>query len=353
MTSIQKEFQSNVPERIVYPQEATRIRPFVRTSASTSSIMGMVFAALILVGAGGVYYYGPHALILCLISVISAVLSEMVYSAIAGRGFTVKDYSAAVTGLMLGLILPPSVPYYFAVIGAAGGIILGKCVFGGIGRNWLNPAMTGKLLLILLFRNAMGNYSVGEYSAISPLTQFTMGNMVNTRDLLTGNVSACIGTGCTPMILVAVVFLLLNGIIDPSIPVAGLLSFTGLLILFGHHGWDAGYLMTQICGGGFLFTLSLMATDFTTSPVTHRGKVWYGILFGCLTALLRLFCGKTENAVVIALLLVNLTARFLDRHTMPQPFGMLTRYGIPRYGISGNSSPGRSFTLKAGEKERN
>ena len=334
MTSTQ-ELTTQLPDRVEYRPGTSRIRPFMRTSYGTDSIMGMMMTALIVIGGGGIFRYGPHALLLCLVSTVSAVAAEAAYSAAAGRGLTIRDYSAAVSGLMLGLILPPAVPVYFAAIGAAGGIILGKCLFGGIGRNLINPAMTGKLIMISLIRNAMGDFYSGNFGTISTLMQITMGNSVSTRDVLTGNVSACIGTGSILLILAASVFLLLSGVITLTIPLSGLVSFTAMMILFGHHGWRPGFLMVELCGGSFLFTLFLMATDYSTSPVTGAGQVLYGVIFGILTAVLRLFFGRTEHAVVISLLLTNLTARFLDQHTMPRPFGLRrpgSRFTVPHPG---------------------
>lgn len=306
--------------QISYAENATAVSPFVRTTMSTATLMFLMLVALLPVAGLGVYRYGFHALVLLLISTGTAIAAEFVYNLIAGRGITILDYSAAVSGLILGLILPPSVPYYFALLGSAAGIIGAKCAFGGLGRNILNPAITGKLLLTILFRQQMNDFSACTYPKLTPLTQFVKGESISLTDMLTGNCAADIGTGCTIAILTAAAFLILTGVIDGIVPAFSVIGFIVTMILFGKHGWSPVFLSAELMGGGFLFTAFFMGSDYTTTPVTVRGKRWFGFLFGIFTALLRL-AGFTEDAVVFALIIMNLMTRFLDRHTMPAPFG--------------------------------
>ncbi|MCI2049711.1 MAG: RnfABCDGE type electron transport complex subunit D [Lachnospiraceae bacterium] len=298
----------------------TDVRPFVKTSASTANLMAGVIAALLPAFGIGIWHYGIRAAILVGISVATAVACELVFCLIAGRKITIPDYSAAVTGFILGLMLPPSVPYYFPAIGAAVAILIVKMPFGGIGRNWLNPAAAGKLVLLIAFRTQMDNYSIGSFTSLTPITLAMNGNSVNLQDMLTGSTAGCIGTGSAIAILFAALFLIVTGAAGIVIPFFAIFSFVIVIILFGGSGWDPAWLFVQTVGGSMLFIAFICAQDYTTSPVTIGGRILYGIGFGALTAVLRLTV-SVENAALYALLAMNLTSRYLDAHTMPKAFG--------------------------------
>jgi electron transport complex protein RnfD len=302
----------------------TDVKPFVRSSASTANIMALVIISLLPSVAAGIFRYGARAALLTGIAVLTAVVSELVFELIAGRPVTILDYSAALSGLILGLILPPSVPLYYPAIGAAVAILAIKMPFGGIGKNILNPAAAGKLVLLIAFNSQMSNYSIGSYDSLPPLTQVMNGNTVSLHDLLTGNVAGCIGTACAVTILFAALLLIVTGVGGILIPFFTLASFALVIIFFGGSGWDPTWLSVQMIGGSMLFTAFIMAQDYTTSPVTIKGKILYGIGIGVLAAILRLTV-STEDAALFALLFMNLTVRFIDAHTMPKPFGTVQR----------------------------
>ena len=306
-------------------------RPFIRSALTTSNIMFCVLLALLPSAGVGIYYYGLRAALVMGLAVASAVLAELFFALAARRRITAGDYSAAVTGLMVGLILPPGVPWYFPVLASVCAIVPVKMAFGGIGCNLFNPAMAGKLVLLLLFRTQMQDYSQGTHSALTPLTQLANGNTIDVQAMLFGDCAGPIGTGSALAIGAGACFLMAVGVLDLLIPAGYLAVFVLLMSLFGGHGADPAYLIAQVMGGGLLFTAFFMATDYTTSPVTIRGRVLYGAALGALTAAFRLG-GAGDNAVVPALLLGNALVPLIDRYAMPRPFGTKRRIRTVREG---------------------
>ena len=284
--------------------------PFIRVPRTTGTIMFLVFLSLLPSAGAGIYHYGLYAAAVMGVSLLTALASELLWDLVTRKKLTLDDYSWAVTGLVLGLILPPSVPLYFPAAGSACAILAGKMLFGGIGKNILNPAASGKLLLLILFREVMNDFSGGSFDAISPLQQLASGNSVDLLDMVTGSVPANIGTGSAVAILLGAAFLALTGVLDIRIPLFSLISFVALLAFFG-GGTDILHYAGQICGGSFLFTAFFMATDYTTSPMTGPGRCLYGLLFGAAAAFGRTL-GYTEEACIYALLLCNILAKPID-----------------------------------------
>ncbi len=293
----------------------------IRSALTTGNIMFLVILSLLPALGAGLFYYGLRPLLLIGLGILTAVGTELIVELIARRPITIFDYSAAVTGFLIGLILPPAVPWYFPVIAAVVAIGPVKMAFGGIGRNLLNPAMTGKLVLLLAFREQMEDYSRGTYNALTPLTQLIGGNTIDLKSMVFGDCAGCFGTGSVIAILAGLCFLLLSGVIDLRIPASSVLAFVTVMGIWGGNGFDLAFLTAQIIGGCFLFTAVFMATDYSTSPVTIHGRVLYGLLFGILTAVFRIG-GIVESACVFALLICNLTTPLLDHFTMPRPFGI-------------------------------
>lgn len=312
------------------------ITPFARSHLTTAECMMLVILAM-LPGAGyGLYSYGAHALVLILISVASAVLYEAVFELLTGRKLTISDCSAAVTGMCLAMLLPPSAPWWFPLLGNAAAIIAAKQLFGGIGRNLFNPAACGKLLLVLVFHGTMTDFSGGGYGADTPLMVLSKGGTIDLSEMLLGNAPGCIGTASAVCVLIGAAILFLAGIIRLDIPLAAVLSFSVIYVLFGGHSLSGFYLAAQIAGGSFLFTVFFMANDFATTPVGKRARIVYGILLGVLTGLLRI-AGSRENAALYALFLTNLSARFLDAKLAQRPFG--TQTARRRTRIAGAKTP--------------
>lgn len=295
--------------------------PFQRAGSDTAGIMAAVIIALLPCASFGVYKYGRHAAILLGICVAVCVLSELLMDLIMRR-LTVLDYSAVVTGLTLGLLLPPKCPYLYAVIGSIIAIIPVKCLFGGIGRNILNPAGTAKCMLLILFHHDMMQFAGGAYSDLPPLLVLKETGEFTGRltDVLLGRVSGNIGTSSALLILIGAVILMLLGITDAVIPISALAGFIVFWIFFGHHGLSPYYLELEVLSGSFLFVIFFMAQDYTTRPITRKGRILYGILIGLFTGIIR-FLNHPENAALYALLAANLCTKIIDARIITKPFG--------------------------------
>lgn len=285
--------------------------PHVKGTLSTVGIMQTVVLALLPAIGLGVWNHGRHVLLQVIVCVVACWLSEFAFEAFLDRPLAAGDWSAAVTGCMLALLLPASAPLWMGALGGCFGIIVIKMLFGGIGRNRLNPALSGYCLLLILFGDRLKEETL--------LTELLAGGSPDPWPLFTGQTNGSVGAACALAVLIGAVLLLAVGVIRLQIPLAGIISFTLVLLLFGGHGADEVYLVTQLCGGGFLFGIFFMATDYSTSPLTRRGQVLYGLLIGILAAALRI--GGIEEAIVYAILIANLATPLLDRMTVPRFLG--------------------------------
>ena len=217
--------------------------------------------------------YGMHAALLIFISIASAVLCELSADAVLRKGVTIPDYSCIVTGLVGALLLPPSVPLYYPVVANAAAIIGAKMLFGGIGKNILNPAATGNLLLLIVFRTRMRDFHGGVFAAgEEPLQALLSGTLPDLKALITGNTPGRIGTGSAVMILLGAAFLFAVGIVDILIPLVSILTFAVLFSLFGGQGLSPYYLLVQLIGGGFLFTAFLYGKRLYNHPDVEEGE---------------------------------------------------------------------------------
>lgn len=304
--------------------------PFVRSRVTTGDLMYLVVLALLPCAGMGIYRYGLHAALLMGISVGTAVICEFVCDWIwKKRAASVMDYSCLVTGLIGGLILPPSAPLWAAAAEAGLAIILFKHAFGGLGHNLLNPALAAKCVLIFLCRDVMLDLTTSFYSGLAPLALLQSGETPDLWSMLTGNVPGCIGTSSAIAVLASAILLYLMGLIDLEVPLASLISFSACYVLIGRYGLSPYTLAIQICGGSFLFTAFIMAEDFTTSPVSRAARIWYGLLLGIFVFGFRK-AGFYESAVVYALLLLNLLRPFLDKKLVTKPFGATAKKWIIR-----------------------
>lgn len=293
--------------------------PHVKGTMSTANIMRMVLLALLPAAVFGVFHFGLRALWHILVCVVTCMLTEFVFEAFADRPLAVTDCSAAVTGLLLALMLPVGAPLWLGILGSVFAIAVIKMAFGGIGRNRLNPALSGYCLLLLFFSDYMRDYSFGDYGSSTLLGQFLQGETVDPLPMILGNTNGGIGQTSSIAILAGAILLLSFGIIRLRIPLAGTFAFIATLFLFGGRGFDQLWLTTQLCGGGFLLGIWFMAEDYTTSPVTRKGQILYGLLIGVLAAALRL--RGIEEAIVYAVIVGNMAAPLIERITVPRAFG--------------------------------
>lgn len=294
--------------------------PHVRDKATSSYIMLMVVIALLPASAFGVYNFGLSALVLILVTVAACVLTEYGYEKLMHRKVTIGDFSAVVTGLLLALNLPPTLPWWIAVIGAVFAILVVKQLFGGLGQNFMNPALGARCFLLISFTSRMTSFVYDGVTGATPLALLKNGESVNTMDMIIGRIPGTIGETSVIAIIIGAIFLILMGIIDLRIPGTYLVTFVIFLILFSGHGFDMNYITAQLAGGGLMLGVWFMATDYVTSPITKTGQIVYGILLGVLTGIFRLF-GPGAEGVSYAIIIGNLIVPLIERVTLPRAFG--------------------------------
>ncbi len=294
--------------------------PHIRSKATTSNIMLLVIIALLPATIFGVYNFGVSALVVVLVTTGSAVLTEYLYQKLMHKKVTIQDFSAAVTGLLLALNMPPTAPWWMCVLGSVFAILIVKQLFGGLGQNFMNPALGARCFLLISFTGRMTTFVYDSVSGATPLAQLKAGESVNTFDMLIGNIPGTIGETSVIAIMIGAVFLLLMGVIDLRIPGTYIVTFVIFIILFGGHGLDLQYITAHLCGGGLMLGAWFMATDYVTSPITKKGQIIYGVCLGLLTGLFRLFGGSAEG-VSYAIIFSNLLVPLIEKVTLPKPFG--------------------------------
>ncbi|MBQ7582204.1 MAG: RnfABCDGE type electron transport complex subunit D [Lachnospiraceae bacterium] len=294
--------------------------PHIRSKESTSRIMLLVIIALLPATGFGIYNFGYQAAILIGVTIATTVLTELVYEKLMKLPVTIGDLSAVVTGLLLGLNLPPSAPWWIAVIGGVFAIIFVKMLFGGLGQNFMNPALGARCFLVICFTARMTTFTYDGVSVATPLAMMRNGQEVNTWDMVVGKIPGCIGETSVIALLIGAVFLILFDVIDMRIPGTYLLTFVIFIGLFGKAGWDPYYLTAQLAGGGLMIGAFFMATDYATSPITPFGKIIFGIILGLLTGLFRVYSNSAEG-VSYAIIISNLLVPLIERFTVPKCFG--------------------------------
>lgn len=295
------------------------IFPHVKGTMTTAGMMRMMLLALLPAEIFGVLHFGPRVLLHLLICVVTCTLTEFTIEAFRDKPLTVADGSAMVTGGLLALMLPVNAPLWLGALGGIFAIGVIKMPFGGLGKNRLNPALSGYCLLFLAFPKYMKDYSFGSYGSQTLLGQLLSGQTVDPYPMLWGNTNGSIGTVSSAMLLLGAVLLLAFGIIHLRIPAAIGLSFLITLFLGAGKGFDQLYFTTQFLGGGLILGAFFVATDCVTSPITRKGQIWYGVLIGVMTAALRL--AGIEEGMVYAILVSNLCVPFIEQLTVPKPFG--------------------------------
>ena len=301
--------------------------PHVREKDTTSRIMLYVIIALAPASIFGIVNFGWHAALLIAVCIASCVGTEWVFNKIVKKPTTIGDLSAVVTGLLLALNLPPALPWWMALLGSVFAIAIVKCLFGGLGQNFMNPALGARCFLITAFAANMTSYSASRFAAdtftgATPLAIIKNGDgYVNTMDMLLGKTAGTIGETSTLLILIGAIFLILMGVIDLRIPGAYIITFVVFLLLFSGRGFDWNYLVAQLCGGGLMLGAFFMATDYVTSPITPMGQIIFGICCGLLTGIFRLF-GANAEGVSFAIIISNLLVPIIEKYTIPKAFGL-------------------------------
>lgn len=266
--------------------------PHVRSKVTTSSIMLAVVLALLPAAGFGIYNFGLHALLLICVTVASTVATEFVYEKLLKKEVTIGDFSAVVTGLLLALNLPPMAPWWIGMIGGIFAILVVKMLFGGLGQNFMNPALGARCFLLISFTSIMTNFDCDAYTGATPLAQLKSGVTPDVFSMVIGKTGGTIGETSMIAIVIGACFLILLGIIDLRIPGSYIVSFVVFLCLFGGHGIDPAYLSAHLAGGGLMLGAFFMATDYVTRPITKKGQYLFGIFLGILTGIFRVFAAS-------------------------------------------------------------
>ncbi len=303
--------------------------PHVRSKESIQSIMRDVIIALVPATAAGIYYFGLRALILIVAAIISAVFFEWLYEKITRKPVTINDLSAVVTGLLLAMNLPASAPVWVAIVGSAFAIIFAKQLFGGLGQNFINPALAGRAFLLASYPTEMTTWVVPNGLAAdaatyaTPLAQLKNGALdASLKQLVIGQVGGTIGETCAIALIIGGIYLLYKHVISWKIPVIYIATVFILFAVIGRHGMRMP--LQEIFAGGVMLGGIFMATDYASSPVTPKGQVIFAVGAGLLTYLIRTFCGYPEG-VSYSILIMNCCVPLIERFTEPTIFGALPK----------------------------
>ena len=301
--------------------------PHVRDKSTTSKIMGCVLLGLLPATAVGIWNFGYRALIIVIACIALCVLFEWGFEKICRKKSTVKDLSAVLTGLLLALNLPVGVPWYIPVIGSFVAIVIVKQLFGGLGQNFMNPALGARCFLVLSFSRYMTDFSYRPgwgnadiISSATPLADVKNGAAFSLTSMLLGNEAGTIGETSALALLIGGLFLLCMGVITWHLTGMYILSLVVFAAIFGGRGLDFEYLAAHLFGGGLMLGAFFMATDYVTRPITKKGQIIYGIFLGCLTGIFRIF-GPAAEGVSFAIIIGNLIVPLIERITVPKHFG--------------------------------
>lgn len=310
--------------------------PHVRDKMTTGRIMQLVVLALLPTTLFGIWNFGFRAFLVVLVTVASSVFFEWLYDRLMHKKNTVTDFSAAVTGLLLALNMPPQIPLWMPVLGSAFAIIVVKQLFGGLGQNFMNPALAARCFLMISFTGKMTDFAVDKlsgYHCIDTVTGATAlaelknsgftADSISVKNLFIGNIHGTIGETSALAILIGAVILLAFKVIDLKIPLTYIGSFAVFVIFYmlgTGKGFDVNYLFSHLFGGGLMLGAWFMATDYVTTPITPKGQLIYGCCLGVVTAIFRLFGGSAEG-VSYAIIISNILVPLIEKITLPKAFG--------------------------------
>jgi electron transport complex protein RnfD len=304
--------------------------PHVRSKESIQSIMRDVIIALVPATAAGIYYFGINALILVIAAIASAVAFEAICQKVMKKPVTVSDLSAVVTGLLLAMNLPAAAPVWVAIVGSAFAIIFGKQLFGGLGQNFINPALAGRAFLLASYPTEMTTWSVPNGLEVAdaatyatPLAQLKAGHLdASLGELMLGQCGGTIGETCAIALIIGGVYLLYKHVISWKIPVIYIATVAILFGVIGRHGMRMP--LQEIMAGGVMLGGIFMATDYASSPVTPKGQIIFAVGAGLITYLIRTFGGYPEG-VSYSILIMNCCVPLIERFTEPTIFGALPK----------------------------
>jgi electron transport complex protein RnfD len=300
--------------------------PHIRSGETTQRIMLDVIIALLPALFAGIYYFGMRSLIVTLVSVVFAVAAEVAMQKILKRPVTVNDLSAVVTGILLAFNVPSTAPLWMVAIGSIFAIAVAKHCFGGLGHNFINPALAARAMLLASWPVRMtssafltpGADAVSSATPLAALSLGTLDTLPSIMDLFVGNVAGCIGETSALALLIGGLYLVYRGVISFRTPVAYIGTVAILSFILG--GFDPYIAIYHVLAGGLFLGAIFMATDYSSSPMTAKGQIIMGLGAGILTTLIR-FYGAYPEGVSYSILLMNVATPLIDRFTMPKKFG--------------------------------
>ena len=301
-----------------------QLAPHIRSNESVTKIMRDVIIALAPAVVASVYFFGMNALIIYLISVVCCVGSEFIYQKLAGKESQIGDLSSVVTGLLLAMNMPAGVPWYVPSISSVFAIIIVKEAFGGIGGNFVNPALAGRAMAMLSWPQIMATYTVPGVDAASAATPLTiikagkdLASLPSLQDMFIGNIGGVIGETSALLLLIGACYLLIRKVIDWKIPVIYILTTIVFLFVFGIK---ADIIPYEVLGGGLMLGALFMATDYSSTPQGTKGKIIFAIGCGLITALIRTK-GNMAEGVSYSILLMNVASPLIERLTKTEAYG--------------------------------
>ena len=297
--------------------------PHVRDGVTTQRLMFDVVIAMIPASVYGVWQFGMNALLVLIATVIASVAAEYLYEKLMHKPITISDGSAVVTGMILALNMPPEIPVWIPVLGAFFAIIVVKQLYGGLGQNFMNPALAARCFLLTSFALFMNNFSSAKLgfdrlTGATPLAQLRAGETVDLASLVIGRIPGTIGEVSVIALLIGAIYMVVRKVISPVIPLIYIGTVFVFTFLFG--GFNLTYSLSEICAGGLIFGAFFMATDYVTSPLTPKGQIVYGLILGIVTGIFRLW-GASPEGVSYAIIFSNLLVPLIERYTLPTAFG--------------------------------
>ena len=289
-----------------------------------------VAAALMPAAIYGAFVFGPRVILVILTTVLSCVASEYITCRLMKKENSIWDFSAVVTGILLALNLPPTLPLWIAAVGGFVAVVIVKQFFGGIGQNFMNPALTARVFLLIAYTQSMTKWVIpGQVDGVSSATPLQLvkkgaeaveGTVPGYWELFVGYVGGCIGETSVLALLIGAAYLLYRRVITPEIPLAFIGTLALFVWVFGGEGLFTGDVLYHVLSGGLVLGAFFMATDYSTSPVSTKGRIIMGIGCGLITAIIRLYANYPEG-VSFAIILMNVAVPLIDRFTVPKSFG--------------------------------
>ena len=299
--------------------------PHIQTNENVTTVMRDVIIALLPATIAAIYYFRFGAIVNILVAVLGAVAAEYLIQKLMKKPITIKDYSAAVTGLLLAFNVPSTLPWWMTLIGSVFAIAVVKQLFGGLGHNFMNPALAARAVLLASWPVEMTSWVTTGADAVATATPLAVikgaeagATSASMFDLLIGNVGGCIGETTAILLIIGGIYLIYRGVITYVIPTYYIGTVAVLTFIFS--GFDISMLSYNILAGGFILGAFFMATDYTTSPVSKKGQIIYAIGCGLLTAVIRYYGGYPEG-VSYSILLMNVATPLIDKYISPRVFG--------------------------------